>query len=1172
MSSTQHGGDQATWLEAPVPLRESERLRALRDLGVLDTPAERIFDDLTAATARILDTPIAAISLIDANRQWLKSRVGTDLQEIPRDWALCAHAIAQDELYEIRDASADPRFAANPLVAQAPHVRFYAGMPLRTSTGYNVGTLCVLDFRARTLTEAQRENLKTLAAQAMYALEARHTAARLAQAQLHLRRLVDFNAMLAQASEAIAVAATQPQLLKAICEIAVRRGGLALAYVARPGDDGVFAFLASAGADSHLKGLRLTIDPRSIEGQSPAGWVWRSGMPHYTSWNPNQTVMRSWRSRAHLRASMKSNATVPILRAGRVWGVLAALHRDAEAFDPELQALIVELASSIARGLDRLDIQARERELASMQRALLDNTLAGIVMVRERCVVGANERFARMLGYEHAREVEGMASRAFFPTDAEYRRIGYLYSELGASRGVTIMDVRLRRKDGQEVVCDGYLGLPVGSDRSVYVWTVQDITERAHLQRRLHYEALHDPLSDLPNRRALERHLPMALLRATQHQTALVVGILDLDDFKPVNDRYGHEAGDALLRAYAQRMRALLRDQDFLARLGGDEFVVVIEDLNEAALLHELEQVLRRLHGAVEQPFVLPSGGRAGVGMTMGLAMHPEDGTDADTLLRNADAALYQAKARKSARSRWWQLGVQSSTDDAPESSVDPYGARAGVLLGEVAQHIGDAVERFLLYATGPQAPDPVYAASMGAASDAEALRDLLAVHLRELFDAGRGGEELARLSEALGVRQALLGIEATALIRPMAEFRRIVLESLGAARMPGGVRREIIRVIEDRLQEDLQHQLRGFATTVRTYQSALLSDALAPGVLWSDALRHLIDPVGELPGIVACEVMRPNAANHFAVEAASGPGADEVSRVLALPGYATRLDPGEVTGQGPIALAWRSGTTQRIASYADDPRVAHWRASMLALDVRSLVAMPVLDTQGKPAFVIAIYGACPNQFESAWMVQALRGLQQQAARAWHSCRVPMPGGIIPQDVANACRERLFSNGLEMYVQPIVNLHDGRCLKIEALARLRMADGRVLAPSAFLPILGDSELDHLFRSGLDQICTRLRTWDRSGRVLDAALNLPPSTLLDPECCNWVRETLGRSGIEPSRMTFELLESQELDRVAQTRAIEALKDIGVQLAMDDLGAGYSSLQRLSVLPFDTIKIY
>ncbi len=1111
-----------------MPEREGERLEALAKLGVLDTPPEPVFDQLAACAARVLDMPVAAVSLIDARRQWFKALVGLDPaeapRETPREESLCAHTIAGEGWLEVPDASADPRFADNPLVLRSPGLRFYAGAALCSSEGLQVGTLCVLDFRPRRLSPTQRQTLQALADQASHALQARQTACRLELTRRQLQRAVDFNAMLAQASEAIAVASEPGGLLQAVCDIAVHRGGLALAYVARPDADACADVLACAGDDT-------------------------------------------------LRSRKEQRVTAPILRSGRTWGVLGAMHAEVEPCSPDMQGLMGELAANIARGLDRLEAQRRERELAGIQRTLLDNTLAGIIMVRDRVVLSANQRFAQLLGFDGPASVEGQPGRRFFADDAEYERVGRLYAQVAARGPVSVMDMRLLRRDGQEVLCDGSLGLPADGDGTLFVWTLQDVTERARLQRRLRYEALHDPLSALPNRRALEQHLPGALERARRREAVLAVGILDLDDFKPVNDLYGHEAGDMLLREFAARMRGLLRESDFLARLGGDEFVVVVEDLSEPALLRELDAVMRRLHTAVERSFALASGAQAAVGMTMGLAVFPADGSDADSLLRKADAALYQAKARKADRVRWWQLGARSAGDESQDLRPDPHGPRACALLGELAGQITQAIDGFLRDFYTQVARDDDAAPMVHLLSDQEldAIRDVHARHLHQLLDPSRTREELAQRSERVGVKQALMGIEPSLLVRQMAAFRQQVIEGLGAARIPAATRREILRVIEDRLQEDLQHELRGMSSTVRAYQNVLVGHAVPAGSLWRDALRDLIVPIGALPGIVACEVLRPNASNEFAVEAASGPRADEVSGILGDARYTARLDPGELTGRGPIALAWRGATIQRIASYARDERVAQWRAPMLALGVRSAVTLAVLDTQGKPSFVLALYGAYPHQFDSAWMQQTVKALQQHAGRVWQASRVPLPGGIIPQDAANACRESLFGHGLRMYVQPVVNLLDGRCERVEALARLMLPDGRVLAPGAFLPILGDAELDHLFRSGLDQVCSLLRGWDAEGLRMGVALNLAPSTLLDPQCPQWVRETLRRHGVEASRISLELLESQTLDSAEQTRAIDALRDIGVGLAMDDLGAGYSSLQRLSVLPFDTIKI-
>jgi two-component system cell cycle sensor histidine kinase/response regulator CckA len=155
---------------------EAQRIRSLRSYNLLDTEPELEFDELTQLAAFVCEAPIATVSLADECRQWFKSSVGTDLQELPREISFCSHAI-QDakDLMEVPDARADVRFSNNPLVVEEPHIRFYAGAPLISTDGYALGTLCVLDFVPRTLTPAQTRALKTLAKQVMVLIELRRT-------------------------------------------------------------------------------------------------------------------------------------------------------------------------------------------------------------------------------------------------------------------------------------------------------------------------------------------------------------------------------------------------------------------------------------------------------------------------------------------------------------------------------------------------------------------------------------------------------------------------------------------------------------------------------------------------------------------------------------------------------------------------------------------------------------------------------------------------------------------------------------------------------------------------------------------------------------------------------------------------------------------------------------
>ena len=160
-------------ISAPPTADEEERLNALNRLEILDTLEEQAYDDLTLLAAQICDTPIALVSLIDEERQWFKSHHGLDVCETPKDVAFCAHAIHGDGLFMVEDSENDERFHDNPLVTDAPHVKFYAGFPLYIEGKYPVGTLCVIDDHARELSDIQKQALEALSRQVVSQLELR---------------------------------------------------------------------------------------------------------------------------------------------------------------------------------------------------------------------------------------------------------------------------------------------------------------------------------------------------------------------------------------------------------------------------------------------------------------------------------------------------------------------------------------------------------------------------------------------------------------------------------------------------------------------------------------------------------------------------------------------------------------------------------------------------------------------------------------------------------------------------------------------------------------------------------------------------------------------------------------------------------------------------------------
>ncbi|MES2730837.1 MAG: response regulator [Bacteroidota bacterium] len=156
---------------SPVPANEQQRLAALYEYKILDTLPEIAFDDLTQLASHICQTPLSLITLMDVNRQWFKSVIGMEVDELGRDISFCQHAIMSQQIYEVPNALENELFVNNPLVTSDPHIRFYAGAPLINPQGFNLGTLCVVDVVPRNLTAAQRKALQALARQVVMQLE-----------------------------------------------------------------------------------------------------------------------------------------------------------------------------------------------------------------------------------------------------------------------------------------------------------------------------------------------------------------------------------------------------------------------------------------------------------------------------------------------------------------------------------------------------------------------------------------------------------------------------------------------------------------------------------------------------------------------------------------------------------------------------------------------------------------------------------------------------------------------------------------------------------------------------------------------------------------------------------------------------------------------------------------
>jgi diguanylate cyclase (GGDEF)-like protein/PAS domain S-box-containing protein len=266
---------------------------------------------------------------------------------------------------------------------------------------------------------------------------------------------------------------------------------------------------------------------------------------------------------------------------------------------------------------------------------LVQNAFDGILLIDEKSnlILEDNSAFLTLLGRDEKDRTTGSPLTALLFDRGEDFDISTL---VGLKR-----ELQFRRKDGSALEAEvSAVRIPSG-ERSTFFLIIYDLTERKALEQSLLHEATHDHLTGLPNRRFFEKRLQQEISYHRRKQKTLAVMLLDLDNFKQVNDTLGHRAGDALLRDFAQLLRKALREYDLVARFGGDEFLIGLVDVES---LENVACVARKLLEIFNAPFRVESYCVDYVTGSMGIAIYPEDGENAERLLACADSALYESK------------------------------------------------------------------------------------------------------------------------------------------------------------------------------------------------------------------------------------------------------------------------------------------------------------------------------------------------------------------------------------------------------------------------------------------------------------------------------------------------------------------------------------------------
>ncbi|MDQ2687759.1 MAG: diguanylate cyclase [Armatimonadota bacterium] len=620
----------------PKPDNESERLAALHALNILDTLPEEAFDDLTRLAAHICGVPMAAVSLIDDERQWFKSIIGVAVGETPRDIAFCAHTILQPDLLVVPDAAADPRFADNPLVTGDVGIRFYAGAPLVTDDGHALGSLCVIDRVPRRLSPEQTAALGALARQAAALLALRRSMAERERA----------DAERAQALQ-------EREEYHALFEAALGAMDEALMVQDRLGN----VLVSNRRADE-----MLGASEGRLEGQGTTQADWRylrsDGSDFPRADRPSRLALQTGQAVRDVVLGIEkpgksilwlSVNAVPLFHAGKDAAYAAAItltdvteRRRSEDALRRSEALLAEAQRTAGIGSWEYNLEtgtitwsAEIFRLLGFDPAdgepdyetMLTHYHPDDVPMHRQCVTRAVETGQ---SYEFDIRVLCDGGDGFRWAHA----IGHTERDMAGKvtrLSGTVMDIDARKRAEQSL-----------QDHAVIMeFQKNELAEaNAHLEEsnaRLEALATEDGLTGLKNYRAFQERLEVEMSRAARYGTPLSLVLLDVDHFKRYNDRWGHPAGDGVLKTVARLLQQNARGTDLAARYGGEEFVLILPQTSQSGAFIIAERVRRAIERAAwDKETVTASFGVA----TLSLGM---DG--GAVLVARADRALYQAKA-----------------------------------------------------------------------------------------------------------------------------------------------------------------------------------------------------------------------------------------------------------------------------------------------------------------------------------------------------------------------------------------------------------------------------------------------------------------------------------------------------------------------------------------------
>jgi EAL domain-containing protein (putative c-di-GMP-specific phosphodiesterase class I) len=503
---------------------------------------------------------------------------------------------------------------------------------------------------------------------------------------------------------------------------------------------------------------------------------------------------------------------------------------------------------------------------------------------------------------------------------------------------------------------------------------------------------------------------------------------------------------------------------------------------------------------------------------------------------------------------------------------AQPYSDASAAILAPLREPLrrraGAVVAR--LNAGTARLPRPKLLLESLTSAESQRLKDRQAQHLLALASAELTPESHREMAHRAGRVHAMAGLDREDLIDAYALLAAALQDETDAA-----VHRAALGVLMRRLTRDLALQMEAYRLLQDARHDVIASIARMTVEVrcYTDLIERVAGILGAHGEVAGCAVGRPDMRGLFQFEAVSDQRIGQYLRNAdALIDVGAAGDESRRARQRPIIHSWREGEIDRVINFATDDRMTPFSAYARAAGLRSVATLPIRRATGEPKAILVLYGVLPGGFSGADQADFLSLVQTMLELV--VCRIERLADTTtttPFSVRQRLSGLVRSDSLQMHYQPILDLRTGTIGGVEALARLQDGD-TLLAPGQFLPNLSDEDLLALFTGGLNQALRQRDEWLREGLDLGMSVNLPPAALTDPRYVEATRQALQRYGCAPARLTLEVLESEELPRgIRILDEIARFKSLGIELAQDDLGVGYSSLNRLRELPFDSFKI-